>query len=389
MEKRLEEVRKLANDNLIINYIVKDRKYKCHYTCKTCGYESLMDLYSAKKGTNCPCCCVPPRVVSEHINSIVAKEETHWMIDYFEGGYNEAKLYTPNSSKRVHFVCPLCRTKQSKSLKVASLNHRGLSCECCSQTKPLTERFMSSVLNELGVSFITQLSNLDFDWCETKRYDFYIPSLNMIIETHGGQHYKDTAYGKLEDVKANDEYKHNLAKNNGIEHYVVIDCRYSDETFIKENIINSELSKYFNLESLDWNNIIERTKSNEKQMIWDYWKQNPYKSFAEIGKELGISRTVVARAIKVGAKYGIIDYDKEIHEDKLNEERDKRALTLSAKKIQKIKVFKDGIEVGSFDSLAQLENESQDLYGTTLLHSKVSVASRNGKTYKGFTFTRI
>ena len=48
------------------------------------------------------------------INSIVAKEETHWMIKYFQGGYDEAKKYTKSSNQKIYFNCPTCGRIKNK-----------------------------------------------------------------------------------------------------------------------------------------------------------------------------------------------------------------------------------------------------------------------------------
>lgn len=386
---KIEEIQKLANENLIIKNIIKDKKYKCHYVCKQCGYESYMDIYTLKKGSNCPCCCFPPRIVSEKINSIVAKKETLWMVDYFEGGYDEAKLYTPNSSKKVRFICPKCGAKQNKSLKIANLKNRGLSCECCGQTKSLPERVMISVLNELNMDFIYQLSKTHFDWCGNKKYDFFLPSLNLIIETHGGQHFKDTTYGKLEDIKRNDDYKQELAIKNNIEHYIVIDCRHSDINFIIENILDSPLSTILDLERICWENVLKTVDDDLILKIWEAWNEKPYEPFSIIAKSLNTTPSIVSRSIKVGAKFGRVEYNREVHKNMEKERKSERIKEVAQKRGKKVIVFKDGERVGEFETLSSLEKKSEHLFNTKLSHSKVSIASRNGKKYKGFTFQRV
>jgi len=44
---------------------------------------------------------------------------------------------------------------------------------------------MSCVLDELLVLYETEVQ---FDWSDNKRYDFYLPEYNAIIEMHGKQH---------------------------------------------------------------------------------------------------------------------------------------------------------------------------------------------------------
>lgn len=109
------------------------------------------------------------------------------------------------------------------------------------------ERLVNSLLNILGVDFAREQS---FPWSthvlgtdgktSTKRYDFYIPALSAIIEVHGSQHY-DGGFANLggrslEEEQANDKQKEQLAKSNGIKHYVVINALTSTLEYIKESI---------------------------------------------------------------------------------------------------------------------------------------------------------
>ena len=72
------------------------------------------------------------------------------------------------------------------------------------------------------------------------RFDFYIPTLNLVIEVHGEQHYKATTFGGISKEKASfnfakgsirDVEKANSAKANGIA-YIVFSYK---EKFTQEN----------------------------------------------------------------------------------------------------------------------------------------------------------
>ena len=65
---------------------------------------------------------------------------------------------------------------------------------------------------------------------EGKRYlyDFYIKSSNIIIETHGSQHYEEHGFSKLSGItldqqQKRDKEKEDFAKQQGI-NYIIIDC---------------------------------------------------------------------------------------------------------------------------------------------------------------------
>ena len=43
-----------------------------------------------------------------------------------------------------------------------------------------------------------------------------------------------------------------MALTNGIKYYIELDCRYSKGEFIKRSIINSDLSKIYDLSQIDY-----------------------------------------------------------------------------------------------------------------------------------------
>ena len=58
----------------------------------------------------------------------------------------------------------------------------------------------------------------------------------------------------------NDLFKYKCAKNH-INNYIVIDCRYSELNWLKENI-TKELSNYFDLSKVDWKLAWEESQSS-------------------------------------------------------------------------------------------------------------------------------
>jgi hypothetical protein len=171
---------------------------------------------------------------------------------------------------------------------------------------------MINVLQQLNIDFKYQKQ---FKWSNKKRYDFYIPSFNMIIETHGIQHYKKLftyKWGLLKDIKENDKIKKQLAKQNNIKYYIVIDCSYSNLYFIKNSIINSRLIKLLNFkeEEIDWIKCHENAISNKIKMACELWN-NKFKNTTKIGNELKVDRATIVRYLKQGAELGWCDYSSE------------------------------------------------------------------------------
>ena len=101
---------------------------------------------------------------------------------------------------------------------------------------------------EVWVNYIYQLSKSVFEWVGKYVYDFYLPDYNCIVETHGGQHYKDVAWSSSSITNGNDKHKMHLTISNGINSYIQLDCRESTLKFISNSILNNELPKILNIE---------------------------------------------------------------------------------------------------------------------------------------------
>ena len=163
------------------------------------------------KNTCCPCC--KNKQVISGINDIPTTEP--WMVKYFPGGYDEAKNYTSGSEYMFFPICPDCG-EQSK-VKVITYNlkrQRTITCTC-KDSFSYPEKFMYKLLEQLNVKFIYQLTKQTLKWVSSYRYDFYLPELNIIIETHGSQHYN------IENVIQNDCDKKKLANINGVKYIPV------------------------------------------------------------------------------------------------------------------------------------------------------------------------
>jgi hypothetical protein len=133
----------------------------------------------------------------------------------------------------------------------------------------------------------------------------------IIIEVHGEQHYKKsfvTAGGRsLEEEIENDMYKEQLAKLNGIAHYIVVDASRATFDSIKESITNSTISKLYSLEEIDWIEIHKKTISPIIKDVCELWNQG-FGTAGDIGLELNLDRNAVTQYLKVGATFGICDY---------------------------------------------------------------------------------
>lgn len=284
----------------------------------------------------------------------------------------DSKNISIASGKRVQLKCPECGTLKNKLIDVYGLKARGFYCDFCSDKTSIPEKFMGNLLNYIGLDFMTQYSPC---WACRKEYDFYIPSLNMIIETHGRQHYEEThRFRKLEIEIENDILKFEMALLNNIdlENYVIIDCRKSDLNFLKSNCIKSLYM--MDLCSVDWDilwnnttantvkrkNIIKDKKScrfkyNENKHIEKYniilnaWNNGMSNStINSISKTLGIDWYIVDGCIKNGIKKGEIT----LGERKISEDQ-----TRFLKKKKQVYQFEvSGEFITSFHSMTDASN---------------------------------
>lgn len=232
------EIGSIVNEELeIINRKLENKSKKYNTRCKNCNSETWCTEFQLNKlKRKCPVCC--GRILVKGVNDLKTTnpELMKFLVDKEDG-----ENYMKSSSHKVEVICPECgRIKKEKITLNKLYNRKRISC-VCGDGYSYPEKFIYNMLTQLEINFTIQKT---FDWAKDKRYDFYIPSLNMIVETHGMQHYEETTRGcTLSEEKLNDYTKEKLARNNGIENYIQLDCRYSDKNWILENIFKNKILK--------------------------------------------------------------------------------------------------------------------------------------------------
>ena len=353
------------------------RLYKYH--CNNCGYEDWKVEIDFEKGrkTRCLCCCSAPKIVVSGINDIPTMAP--WMVKYFPGGYEEAKLYTYGSGKEIDFICPDCGN--IKRMEIHTLYENGFSCSCHGRFS-YPERFFEEFLKQLKINYKRQLSRKDFNWIENYLYDFYLYDYNAIIETHGSQHYKETTLTQrtLFEEQENDKLKEQLAKNNKIKNYIILDCRKSEIEWIKNSIMNSNLPKLLNFDenNIDWNLCDKKSLDNKIREISEFYElHNLDMQQKEIAKYFNISVSWLYKILKKGTKHGWCNYNSD-GITRVRKEKD-----------EQINVIKDGMLLGIFKTPKEIENISVDKFGVKLNKQTIrQFLNGNYKceTYKGFEF---
>jgi hypothetical protein len=370
-----------------------------NYKCNICKCEELwIEESNLLKGVGCGCCSSKQIILG--INTIYDKAK--WMIPYI--GEENAKIYAPNSNKNIKMYCPDCEAIKSISPNKIFMN--GFSCNICSDNISYPERFMISLLKELGINFIPQLNKTNFKWCDKYKYDFYINNINNkgdsgIIECHGLQHYEETTRKgarTLKEEQENDKTKEELAINNKIKYYFIIDCRYSNMEFIKNSILNNNIMKFLSekIRNVDWNKIEEYSRKSLLKLACELKRDNPDFTTTYIANIIGINRSTVRKYLKQGSKiWDWINYNPK-------EERIKSARKIGkatghnlGKKYgkmhsKKVEIFKNGVSLGIFDSCTELSNKSEVLFGVKLTISKITEVCRNVLPHhKGYIFKYI
>jgi len=224
----------------------------------------------------------------------------------------DALNYSSGSTKKILLKCPDCGYEKEKS--IYDLINKGFGCPKCSDGISYPEKFMFNVFEQLlNKYFQTQLTRATFKWCNNYRYDFYINKLKCIIETHGLQHYEECKGNwitPLLRIQEDDKAKEILARESGIENYIVIDCRFSKMEWIKNSIMGSELPNLLNFkeEDIDWLKCHEYACHSLVKVVCDMWNDG-IKSVTGITKELNIGKETVRLYLKQGVKLNWCDYN--------------------------------------------------------------------------------
>lgn len=267
------------------------------------------------KRINCPCC--GNRIVVPGINDIPTT--TSWMVEYFQGGYEEAKKYTYGSKKEIFPICPNCKTiidKPTSIYEIYVLN--GVSC-VCNDKLSYPNKFAYYTFRQLKKQYDNYIREYSPKWSGYYSYDNYIEKdkKKIIFEMDGGiGHGKYKYKSKERDTEGlkRDRIKDDLAKEHNIK-VERIDCFYSEFYYIKRNFEKC-LRKYFDLSDIDWDLIEAQCRQgNIYKEICEYYCNNTNIKQVDIAKYFNVGRKIVMSALKAGKKFGWCEYytNKELH----------------------------------------------------------------------------
>jgi transcription elongation factor Elf1 len=229
------------------------------------------------------------------------------LLDY-EDGYK----YSRSSNKKLLFKCPNCGNIKTSVLNNVSLLGY-LSCNICGDGISIPEKFVSNFLSMNNINY--KYDNAT-EWSNRKRYDFIIND-DIIIETHGEQHYGNSGKFKgltIEKQYQNDQYKKELALNNGIKYYIELDCRVSILKHLKNSILNSNIPKIFNLnlDNFNWNDCYKKTIKSKVVIASNLYDKGL--TITEISKILKCHYTTISRYLE---RYNVNYHKKGVKKTKI------------------------------------------------------------------------
>jgi rubrerythrin len=315
--KKLEDIGKFKLVGDFKNYREEETIFKCN----DCGFEFKSTREKILKRKFCPNCKGYLRkkrstFLQKKRSSLLQKKdqsplcETRPKLSEHLLDKKDSEFYAESTTKLLKWICPICGIIFEKSPR--RIEGEYVCCKGCSDNYSQPNKYFYSFLRELGIVFeIEKIFNWSkFENRKNFKYDFYIESKNMIIEVMGIQHYPfDGLYYKTSYLEQHsvDIKKERLANVNGISFYVKIDARNSDFKFLKNSIIQ-EMSHYFNLDSLNWENInLYATKSFMKE-ICELYNSGQY-MVMEISKKMKLEKSTVSRYLKYGSNIGICSYN--------------------------------------------------------------------------------
>ena len=245
----------------------------------------------------CPYCCGRYFIVGESDLYTVHPEIAQLLLNPEEG-----RSMSKCSGVKAKFKCPICGAISEHI--VSNVVKRGFSCPVCSDGISYPNKFIASMMMQLGVQYIPEFS---FDGANY-RYDCYLPEQNIIIEMHGRQHYEKWGRSNrsLEDEQKNDQKKMDFAISKNISYYIIIDSKCSDINYISKRILQSELNKIFDLSSIDWRQCGYYASGTLIHNVAKLY--NAEYTVNDIAKDMKYSSSTIRKWLKQATKIGLCNY---------------------------------------------------------------------------------
>ena len=269
------------------------------------------------------------------------------------------------------------------------IKNKSIGCKKCSDGKSYPEKFIFSALDQSKEYFIPEyqpeyLKREENGKLSQKRNDFYLPNLNIVIEADGGLgHEYGKVHGKsnktLEEYINVDKWKEEQNLKHGIK-TIRIDCFESNTEYIKNNILNSELTDYIDFSSVDWNKCNEYAIKSIVKEVCDWWNnKSEEESTLDCSKYFKLNRTTVINYLKKGTEIGWCNYNPKEESRKGNLKSGK---ILSERNSKPILMYDKNMNfIGEYESSTWLSKHSEELFNVKLLQTKICDVCNNKRPH--------
>lgn len=334
------------------------------FSCNICGnkWEDLPH-HILHSSLGCPNC----NKKYVHIGKNDFATKAPHLVQFFKNK-NDAFKITYMSHKKIDLICPICGAE--RAMNAFDLYRCGFHCQCCDDGISYPNRLIRNVMNTFVVD------KINFEYCDTwtngKLYDVYfeINDKKYVIEMDGIQHYdvsQGSAWASYEENQKNDKEKDRLAKENNI-NMIRIDCKISRLSYIKKNIIASELSQLFDFTLVDWDDC---DKKSQKSIIFDVNKYyNKYRcSITKIAEVFDLHSSTIRAYLIKGNELGLCNF-------KIRDTQRKPIIAYC---------LSSG-DSYNFQSIGECSTYLTELFNCNYFGNEIGKSCKTGKPYKGFVF---
>jgi len=195
--------------------------------------EFVKDVTSHKHGQGCPKCG------RERISEFLT---TPWeeVLKSFRETHKDEYEYTPETYTLLETPMEMFCKKHGRFEQTPKIHRNGSGCPICNSSRG--EKQIEFLLRELEIEYEHQKKFPELSMYY--RYDFFIPSINTIIEYNGIQHYEPIEhFGGIKSLKKTqkrDKIKKQYCLDNGINYEII---RYDEDTKLR---VLEILEKYRN-----------------------------------------------------------------------------------------------------------------------------------------------
>ena len=264
--------------------------------------------------------------------------------------------YNAGSNVKLSWICPDCGNERILSPNKMVINKS--NCSVCNNDISYPEKFVTSLLNQAGMHFEREKI---FDWSNNKRYDFYIPTHNCIIETHGKQHYSNSDFSYLggrtcSEEQYNDDLKMSYAKEYGkITNYVVLNCKKSEMKWIKHSVLESGLLETLLIapETIDWDECDKFASDNLTKLICEAYDNG--EDIKSLCKTFNLSHNSIISKLKHGGQFGWCSYNPQDAIKNANKENGKRVIETMSKPV--VQLDTENKIIKEFPSIQEAQRE--------------------------------